>query len=99
VRKLHAHLQKFVIASALCFICTGLVRAQDPELTREQMKHFLLTAKVVKSRQTTKGITNPWRLTLSDGTITHDGGFQAIDERRNSKQFQDGTTEFNYVDS
>jgi hypothetical protein len=99
VRKLQAHLQKFVIATALCFICTGFVRAQDPELTREQMKHFLLTAKVVKSRQTTKGITNPWRLTLNDGTLTHDGGFQSIDEHRSSKQFLDGTTEINYVDS
>jgi hypothetical protein len=99
MRKLQVQLLKFTVAAALCFICTGYVFAQEPELTREQMKHFLLTAKVVKARQTQKGVTNPWRLTLSDGTLTHDGGFQSIDEHRSSKQFQDGTTEINYVDS
>jgi hypothetical protein len=99
VRKLQPHLQRIAVAAALCFICAGFVKAQAPDLTREQMKQFLLTAKVVESRHTTKGITNPWRLTLSDGTMTHDGGFQAIDEHRSSKQFGDGTTEINFVDS
>ena len=28
-------------------------------------------------------MTNPWRLTLSDGTITHDAAFQSIDLRKN----------------
>jgi hypothetical protein len=41
-------------------------------LTKEQIKQFLLTAKVVKSKQSNKGMTQPWRLTLRDGTVTHD---------------------------
>ena len=44
------------------------------------MKQFLLNARVVNSRQSSKGITNPWRLTLSDGTVTHEASFQSVDE-------------------
>jgi hypothetical protein len=70
----------------------------EPKLTEEQMKDFLLHAKVVKSKQTSKGVTAPWRLTLSDGTITHDAIFQAIDEHAAVKQFDDGRTEINFKD-
>jgi hypothetical protein len=73
--------------------------AQDPTLSKEQMREFLLKAKVVTSKHTRKGITDPWRLTLSDGTVTHEGVFQAIDEHKTSMQFADGHTEFNFVDS
>jgi hypothetical protein len=62
------------------------------------MQDFLLHAKVIKSKQTSKGVTSPWRLTLSDGTLTHDAIFQAIDERANLKQFDDGRTEINFKD-
>jgi hypothetical protein len=71
----------------------------QPQLTEEQMKEFLLTAKVVKSRQSKKGVTSPYHLTLSDGTLTHDGSFQAIDETKTSMQFSTGRTEMNFRDS
>ena len=71
----------------------------ERQLTEEQMTQFLLTAKVVKSRQTKKGITNPYRLTLADGSMTHDASFQAIDERKTMMQFSDGHTEMNFRDS
>src|SRR6516165_12481861 len=69
------------------------------ELTKDQMRQFLLTAKVISSKHTKKGITDPWRLTLSDGTTTHEAVFQAIDEHKTSMQFADGHTELNFVDS
>ena len=43
---------------------------------------FLKNAKVVRTRSTNKGVTAPKRLTLSDGVITHDAVFQAIDEHQ-----------------
>jgi hypothetical protein len=73
--------------------------AQDPELTKDQMKEFLLKAKVVQSKHTKKGITDPWRLTLTDGAVTHEAIFQAIDEHKPTMQFADGTSEINFVDS
>ena len=52
----------------------GAVHRSDPT--------FLKDAKVIRTRTTAKGVTAPKRLTLSDGNITHDAVFQAIDERK-----------------
>ena len=71
-----------------CLACRLFVVASDePTLSKDQIKQFLLTAKVVKSKQSEKGITNPWRLTLTDGTITHDASFQKVDEHKINVQF------------
>jgi hypothetical protein len=73
--------------------------SNEPNLTEDQMRQFLLTAKVIKSKQTSKGVTAPYRLTLSDGTLTHDASFQPIDETKTMMQFARGTTEMNFRDS
>ncbi len=79
------------------------VPAPEPELSVDQIKTFLKTAKVIRSRGTDKGVTAPKRLTLSDGTITHDAVFQAIDERQMVANLSGGgrsaQTELNFVDS
>jgi hypothetical protein len=87
-----------VFASVVYLTCSLVVAADETSLTKEQMKHFLLTAKVVNSRDAKKGVTNTKRLTLSDGTLTHDASFQAIDEHKANMQFATGT-ELNFVDS
>jgi hypothetical protein len=73
--------------------------ANEPNLTLEQKEQFLLTAKVLEAKQLGKGITHPWRLTLTDGQITHDAVFQSVDEHAMEKKFDDGRTELNFVDS
>jgi hypothetical protein len=73
--------------------------AQEPEMNEEQMKEFLLKAEVVKSKRTSKGITAPYRLTLSDGTVTHDAAFQAVNKSLPRMQFSDGRVEMNFIDS
>jgi hypothetical protein len=90
---------RLILAAVVCLTC-GLfaVAADEPTLTKEQIKQFLLTAKVVGSKQVSKGITGTWRLTLSDGTVTHDASFQPIDEHKAQKQVGMGT-ELNFVDS
>jgi hypothetical protein len=95
----HVRWLRLILATVVCLTCTPFVTASDePTLTKEQIKQFLLTAKVVKSEHTKKGITEPWRLTLTDGTVTHDASFQAIDEHKATKQLASGT-EMNFVDS
>ena len=85
---------------AVLVICLGTLCADDgPRLTKEQIKQFLLTAKVVNVHYSNKGVTNTKRLTLSDGTITHDASFQSIDEHQTMKQFADGKSEVRFVDS
>jgi hypothetical protein len=71
----------------------------EPNLTDEQKKEFLRNAKVIASKQTGKGVTHPWKLTLTDGTISHDASFQPVDEHTFKKEFADGRVEFNFVDS
>lgn len=96
---LHRQWLRFIIA-AVCLISPYLVSAADETvLTREQIKHFLLSAKIVSGKQSTKGITQPWRLTLSDGTLTHDASFQAIDEHKTNVTMASGRVEMNFVDS
>jgi hypothetical protein len=93
IRKVSRLLVVFVFALAFN------APAQEPNLTVEQMKNFLLTAKVIKNKQISKGVTAPYRLTLTDGTITHDASFQSVDEKKLNMQFRDGRTEMNFVDS
>jgi hypothetical protein len=71
----------------------------EPDLTPGQQREFLLNAEVIRYKQINKGVTSPYRLTLSDGKITHDAAFQSIDDRRASMRFPDGHTEINFVDS
>jgi hypothetical protein len=88
-----------IVALVVCLACRlFVVAADEPNLTKDQIKQFLLTAKVVKSKQSSKGITNPWRLTLTDGTITHDASFQKVDEHKINVQLGTGS-EMNFVDS
>ena len=99
MRILYLSWRQLVLATMALLTCSPLVTASDePTLNKEQITQFLLTAKVVKSEHTKKGITVPWRLTLTDGTVTHDASFQAIDEHKPSMQLASGT-ELNFVDS
>ena len=93
------YLRRLILAAAVVLICRPFVVAADEAtLTKEQIKQFLLTAKIVNSHHAAKGVTGTFRLTLSDGTTTHDASFQPIDERAAVKQLQSGT-ELNFVDS
>jgi hypothetical protein len=81
-------------------IKNALDQSSDQQiLTVEQMEHFLRSAKVIGSKQSKKGLSSPPRLTLSDGTLTHDASFQSINEFEPLKKFDDGSTEINFRDS
>lgn len=70
----------------------------DAALTRAQKEVFLATAKIVRSEPIGRGITQPWKLTLTDGRLTHDAAFQSVDERRMRAEMSRGP-EINFVDS
>jgi hypothetical protein len=78
---------------------SSLSMQEEPKLSEEQMRAFLLNAKVIKEKTTPKGITAPYRLTLSDGTLTHDASFQRVNESKTSMEFADGHREINFRDS
>jgi hypothetical protein len=94
------------LAAVVCLCLSGGIStfgqsslANEPNLTDDQKIQFLLNAKVIGNKQTGKGITHPYKLTLTDGTVTHDASFQPVDERKPKMEFADGHTEYNFVDS
>jgi hypothetical protein len=86
-----------LVLSLACAV--SAVGADETTLSKEQIKQFLLTAKVVKSHEAKKGITGTLRLTLSDGTVTHDASFQPVDEHKDVMSFTSGAVELKFVDS
>lgn len=92
-----------VVPAPLYAQAVAAAPAPAPALSVEQMKTFLTTAKVIRTRTTSKGVTAPKRLTLSDGTLTHDAVFQSVDERKTIAELGGGgratQVELNFVDS
>ena len=92
--------RKLIVTVAMCLLCVPLATAaDDTTLTKEQIKEFLLTAKIVGAKESGKGVTHPVRLTLSDGKLTHYASFQRINEYKASAQMASGRTEMNFSDS
>src|SRR5918992_5879691 len=76
----------------------GAIVAAQPTSAQE-IESFMRSAKVVRARELSTGITRPLRLTLTDGTTTHDAVFQAVDEKKSVFVPQTGQSEINFVDS
>jgi len=89
----------WLAAACLAQGSVPVTQSTEPNLTAEQERDFLLNAKVVASKQLGKGITHPWRLTLSNGVLTHDAALETVDEHKASMPLADGRTELNFVDS
>lgn len=78
------------------------VGAQSAPLDPAAQLEFLRNAKVISSKPIGKGITGALRVTLSDGTLTHDASFQAVDEKSSLQDIAQGRMragERRFVDS
>ena len=95
-----ASLQTVLLAAFLsAAVAPHSLCAQETPLTKDQITQFLLTAEVIHSKESDKGVTHPTRLTLSNGTLTHDASFQPTDVHKSSMTLESGTTVINFVDS
>ena len=93
-------LRSLVLLTALIVACSALVAAaQGTALSREQQAEFLAKAKIVSHTNIPKGVTHPIRLTLTDGSVTHDAAFSSVNENKPIMKLSDGRTELNFVDS
>src|SRR5262245_10582890 len=93
---------RLIAACALVLIATHAspqVGTETATPSKAEIKQFLLTAKIVKHKDLPKGVTRPVRLTLTDGTLTHDAAFSTVQEQKAIMQFGSGRTELNFVDS
>lgn len=89
-----------VVASPTAALQQGAATAPAPapSLTLAEQEAFLKTAKVIRQRGVSKGITGTIQATLTDGRITHDASIQSIDEYHVEYKTPRGT-EFNFRDS
>lgn len=86
--------REFALLAAAC----PLRAAVQPTLPAAEVERFLAQAKVASSKPAGAGIAHTMRLTLSDGRLTHDAHFQAIDESRRVFEGQRGR-EINFRDT
>src|SRR5258708_37854928 len=97
-----AILSKAVVKGLVVVVVAGFIfslgarAGDDAPLSKEQIKHFLQTAEIIKSKQSSKGVTHPWRLTLTDGALTHAASFQPVDEHKAEMKLESGTVELNF---
>jgi hypothetical protein len=68
------------------------------KLTDKEIEQFLTTAKIVRTRELGKGVTNSLRATLTDGKLTHDAHVQTIDQSMTRFEGNRGI-ELNFRDS
>ena len=93
---------RLIAACALVLIAASAsaqVGTETPSLSKTQIEEFLRSAKIVKHKDLSKGVTPPVRLTLTDGVVTHDAVFSAVQEDVPIMKFPSGRTELNFVDS
>ena len=72
---------KLVLISAVA----GLIAVHPlgaAALSDSDQERFLREAKIVRAKELDVGITHSRRLTLTDGTLTHDAHFQIVDEHK-----------------
>ena len=67
------------LAALLLAVPFSLLYGADA-LTPEQKEAFLAKGKIMRVKDAKKGVTGTSRVTLSDGTTTHDASVQTIDE-------------------
>jgi len=84
-----------VIAGLVLATASG---ASAQSFNKTWITEFMLTAEIVEAVEIGTGVTNPWRLTLSDGEITHDVAFQSVNEQR-YRQRLGQRQEINFVDA
>ena len=86
-------------AVVIAIVASGSwLSAQPPALSEDDVSRFLLHADVIGAEPVGMGTTQPWRLTLTDGTMTHDAHFQPVDRREGIRRFDD-RVERRFVDS
>src|SRR4030081_1826397 len=88
-----------MVALACIMIPLAAPGADDAALTKDQIKVFLQTAEVIKSKASATGVTHPCAPRLSNGTITHDASLQDIDEHTSEMKRSRAKVEFPFVDS
>jgi hypothetical protein len=66
------------------FLFTSLCFSQAQQMSCADMEQFLREAKIIRLRESPKGVTHPKRATLQSGDLIHDATVQTIDKKYGS---------------
>jgi hypothetical protein len=75
------------------------ITASAGELTPAEMERFLLSGTIVKKKESSKGVTDAFRVTLTDGVVTHDAQIQNVDIAKAFFEADPRHSEVNFRDS
>jgi hypothetical protein len=99
-------MKRALLIAALLFVapwpCAAQIAPAAPASAVPEpavMEKFLLAGKIVKKKESSKGVTNAFRVTLSDGDLTHDAQVQNVDIEKAFFQVDPKHTEVNFKDS
>ena len=73
--------------------------AARPAYTLEEMERLLLKGRIADRKSSPRGVTDAYRVTLSDGERTHDAQVQNVDIFRDRFEVTPKYTEFNFRDT
>lgn len=98
-------MRRALLIAAFLFAAPGLGAAQTTDapivaaLSPADMEAFLSEGTIVKKKESLKGVTNAYRVTLSHGAVTHDAHVQNVDISKAYFQVDPRHTEVNFKDS
>lgn len=82
-----------------CLAQTPAAPPPAATLSAAEMEKFLLDGRIVKKKESSKGVTSAYRVTLSDGVITHDAQVQNVDIAKPFFDVGPRKSEVNFRDS
>lgn len=85
-----------VLSAALLVL---LAQAPTPHPDYDTARALMLSGRIVSIKTLSKGVTRPRRVTLTNGTLTHDAVFQSIDQSKPVERFSSGKVEIDFRDS
>ena len=91
-----------IVVAAAPWPCAAQTSSDAPAvvaLSPAEMEKFLQGGKIIKKKESSKGVTNAYRVTLSDGVVTHDAQVQNVDISKAFFEVDPRHTEVNFKDS
>jgi hypothetical protein len=87
------------VAPWLSYAQTTIAPSAPATLGPAEMEKFLLEGRIIKKKESSKGVTDAYRVTLSDGVVTHDAQVQNVDIAKPFFEVGPKHSEVNFKDS
>jgi hypothetical protein len=91
-----------ILVAAAPWPCSAQTTSEAPgavALSPTDLEKFLTDGKIVKKKESSKGVTAAYRVTLSNGVVTHDAQVQNVDIAKPFFEVDPRHTEVNFKDS